>query len=433
MYAYKKESTSADQPRSIRGSMQPSDASTFGEVSRTATSSPQRFDLICAADVEPEVVSWLWPNWLPFGKLVSIDGVAGVGKSTLVLDLIARATRGDPMPETDARVSPVTVVIAGVEDGFADTVLPRLRAAKADEQRVHWVKAKPGKQFTIPRDVFGLMEEARKVGAKWLHIDAIMGTLDDNVNANNDPQVRRALGVLQDAAAADGLLVTFIRHPRKAGGLAVVAGGGSVAFSALARVCLFVGWHTDDLDDNNERRRVLAVSKSNLGRSPSSLVFDVAGDERGTGVGVIEWQGTTTLSADDLSSPVPLAPKQSGCKERHEPRSKERAWVRDLLDNNGRMKLDEIRSRADNEGLQWHRVKRAADDEKVIKERGNSFPSHAEWSLPRFQSAQSAQSEQAPPKPKSDAPTALTVPSGVERPINAGPGNEPFDWRSFLT
>ena len=67
---------------------------------------PDRHDerqlvLVCAADVEPEDVRWLWEGWLPFGKLVVIDGAPGVGKTALIIDLIARASRGDAMPGYD--------------------------------------------------------------------------------------------------------------------------------------------------------------------------------------------------------------------------------------------------------------------------------------------------------------------------------------------
>ena len=75
-------------------------------TSTTTTMVPNRHDerrlvLVCAKDVEPEDVQWLWEGWLPFGKMVVVDGAPGVGKTALIIDLIARASRGDPMPGSD--------------------------------------------------------------------------------------------------------------------------------------------------------------------------------------------------------------------------------------------------------------------------------------------------------------------------------------------
>lgn len=385
-----------------------------------------RLTLLRAADVAPERVSWLWQDWLPFGKLVNVDGVAGVGKSTLIMDLIARASRGGPMPHSEQTFSPVTVLVAGVEDGWGDTIRPRLDAADADLTRVHFVTPQPGEQFTIPRDVMELMARAAEVGATWLHIDAIMGAMDNDVNTYNDPETRRALGVLADAASDAGMLVTFIRHPRKSGGSAVNAGGGSVAFSALARVGLFVGWHPDDEGTTSEeRRRVVSVSKSNIGKYPTSLSFVVINSPLCNDAGAISWRGPAAVTADELASPLPpLAADRGAARERPDPRAEERAWLRERLADGVRVKLDQLKADASAAGLQWHRIKRAATDEGVSTGR-EGFPSFGVWYLPTVQSVQLEQSEQSALREEMGAPTVPTVPTGEEMPVQFG---EQADW-----
>ena len=49
--------------------------------------------------VHARPVEWLWPGWVPLGKLTVIDGDPGVGKSTLLLDLAARLSRDGIMPD----------------------------------------------------------------------------------------------------------------------------------------------------------------------------------------------------------------------------------------------------------------------------------------------------------------------------------------------
>src|SRR5436853_811651 len=51
------------------------------------------------AEVAPRTVRWLWPGRVPLGKLTVLDGDPGVGKSTVVLDLAARVSRGAALPD----------------------------------------------------------------------------------------------------------------------------------------------------------------------------------------------------------------------------------------------------------------------------------------------------------------------------------------------
>ncbi len=61
--------------------------------------------------VKPEQVSWLWPGWFPLGKVSTLDGNPGLGKSTVVLDVAARVSRGLLMPDDTGGGEPAGVVI----------------------------------------------------------------------------------------------------------------------------------------------------------------------------------------------------------------------------------------------------------------------------------------------------------------------------------
>lgn len=347
-----------------------------------AKSERSRLRITCASDVEPAKVRWLWPNWLPYGKLIAFDGAPGIGKSTIAIDLIARATRGGPMPGESQAFAPICVMIAGVEDGWADTVRPRLDAAGADLTKVFFVDAAtPGaKAVTVPDDVIELTKAAKDRGAHWLHIDAIMGMLSEGVNAYSDHDVRRALGPVKDMAEQQDLLVTFICHPRKAGGSGMNAGGGSVAFGALARMQLFAGFDpNDDNEDLNSRRRVLAVAKNNLGRTPSARGFGIVDSPNGTGR--VSWGEISPLSADALAAapPMQVAPRS----KRNEPRgpTPAEAFLENLLGTGARMRRAEIQAAARAENLAWRTIERAAVNLGVAKER-DGFQGGSQWYIP---------------------------------------------------
>lgn len=51
------------------------------------------------ANVRTEPVEWLWYPYIPLGKLTVLQGDPGEGKSTFALNVVARITAGQPMPD----------------------------------------------------------------------------------------------------------------------------------------------------------------------------------------------------------------------------------------------------------------------------------------------------------------------------------------------
>jgi len=78
---------------------------------------------------------WLWPRYLPRGKLVILSGEPGVGKSRMVTDWAARVTAGLMWPDGTPPGEPGDVILYCAEDDAADTVFPRLLAAGAGTGR----------------------------------------------------------------------------------------------------------------------------------------------------------------------------------------------------------------------------------------------------------------------------------------------------------
>lgn len=61
------------------------------------------------SDITSEPLHWLWEKRIPLGKLTTLDGDPGLGKSLLTLDLAARVTTGRPMPDGTPGVSGTVV------------------------------------------------------------------------------------------------------------------------------------------------------------------------------------------------------------------------------------------------------------------------------------------------------------------------------------
>ena len=106
-----------------------------GSVARTAETTLRPMSAVAARPVE-----WLWPGWVPLGKLTVLDGDPGLGKSTLLLDLAARVSRDGRMPDGSVGPNGATVILSA-EDGEEDTIKPRLTAAGGVEDRLFTLSA----------------------------------------------------------------------------------------------------------------------------------------------------------------------------------------------------------------------------------------------------------------------------------------------------
>lgn len=84
--------------------------------------------LTCGADLTPEPVQWLWPEWLALGKFHLLAGGSGQGEATITMGMAATVTIGGRWPD-GSRCAAGNVMIWSGEEDYTDTLLPRLIAA----------------------------------------------------------------------------------------------------------------------------------------------------------------------------------------------------------------------------------------------------------------------------------------------------------------
>lgn len=270
--------------------------------------------IVAAGDIDAETVTWWWPGRIGLGKLTVIEGDPDVGKSTVLLDLAARITRGAPMPDdTPAPDGPGGVLIlAAAEDGVADTIVPRLDAAGADLDRVHIWQGTPTETpgylrgFEITEaDLAGVERIVAQHGVRLVVIDALMAAIPTGTDGHRDTDLRRVLHPLAAMAERTGCAVIANRHHKKGGGRAMDRGGGSIAVNAVARATLAV---VRDPDDETGERRILGIVKANLlaQADRASIAFRITGAQvtNKTGAPIdtsrIEWLGKDTRTLDEI-------------------------------------------------------------------------------------------------------------------------------------
>ncbi len=336
---------------------------------------------IKAADVEPERVRWLWPARIPLGKLTILDGDPGLGKSTLLADIAARVTLDGPMPDSSRGDvgGPVSVLVLSAEDGAADTIRPRLEAAGADLERVLiWetnVDADGSERLpSLPEDLETLADLIRRHAIALVTVDPLMAYLGARTNSYRDQDVRRALAPLARIGDVTGAAIVLVRHLNKAAGAsAVYRGGGSIGIIGAARSGLLVARHPEDDD-----RRVLASTKSNLGPVPPSLSYRLQG--AASGASYVVWEGTTAHRADALVSQA---------QEDHDRPARDEAadFLRAVLADGPAASKDVLRQAGD-AGFNEKTVCRAKKDLGIVARKGG-FDAGWIWELPRPEDGQS--------------------------------------------
>ena len=340
-------------------------------------------ELISLADVEPEQVEWLWPDRIPLGKLTTLAGDPGLGKSFLTLDIAARVSEGRSWPDETANERG-EVILLSAEDDLADTILPRLDAAGADVKRILALGDIPdsgqrageskSRMFSLQRDVPRLRAAIKKrPDCRLVVIDPITAYLD-GTDSHNNADLRGLLAPLAELAAECRVAVLVVSHLNKSSTQpAMYRTIGSIAFVATARSALLVA---KDKRDPTGRTRYMLPLKNNLGRMETSLPFVLESPPGDGNMPVVAWGTPMTLDVEEMLSPDNPKKKTGGKLE------EAKNWLRGVLAM-GQVPADTVKRCAKEAGIATRTLDRAKQVLKVKAEKegfGDEGPWI--WSLP---------------------------------------------------
>lgn len=255
--------------------------------------------LINMEQVEIEKIDWLLYPFIPFGKVTIVQGDPGEGKTTMVLQIIAKLTKGEAVLPSDSDESdleektmalePVNVIYQTAEDGLGDTIKPRLLSAGADCSRVMVID--DNDQALTMMDA-RLEEAIIKTNARLVVLDPIQGFLGTAVDMHRANEIRPLMKRVAVLAEKYHCAIILIGHMNKnSNGKSSYRGLGSIDFQAAARSVLIVGRIKDEPEI-----RVVRHVKSSLAPEGKSIAFRL---DKDTG---FEWIGEYDISADDLLS-----------------------------------------------------------------------------------------------------------------------------------
>ena len=328
--------------------------------------------LINMESVKVEQIEWLLYPFIPFGKVAIIQGDPGEGKTTMVLQIIAKLTRGEPILlskksqkeaqqdseenlkqevlSQDNPIQPVNVIYQTAEDGLGDTIKPRLLAAGADCSRVLVIDDR--EQPLTMLDV-RLEEAIMQTKARMVVLDPIQGFLGTDVDMHRANEIRPLMKRMAVLAEKYHCAIILIGHMNKnSNGKSSYRGLGSIDFQAAARSVLIVGRMKDEPET-----RVMCHVKSSLAPEGKSVAFRL---DKETG---FQWIGEYDISADDLLSGDARGQKSRIAKE----------FLLDILAD-GDMAQKKIEEEASKQGIKKKTLRNAKQELEIDSvKRGNQW------------------------------------------------------------
>lgn len=322
--------------------------------------------IVKASEVEPERLRYLWESRIPIGAVSLLPGPEGAGKSTVLARVGADATRG--ILPGDLYGKPTAVMVLAVEDHLSAVVVPRLRAAGADLDRVHIVKAailsdKVEVDVILPRHLDRIGQAVRDLGIGLVWIDSLVTTFDDDVRTTQYKDTAKVLRALGDFAVEYNVAVVAPWHLNKtAGSDTAVRMMDSRGFRTAVRSVLMVA-----VDPEDSRRGIIALDKSNGGTldipairyrisaSPYT-VTEVDDDgvmtEVAATVGVVTWDGQVQGDGREM-----LREWMSPVLERENDPKK---WLRDYLRDAGEVESKVVKAAGRDAGYSDSAIHRAS-------------------------------------------------------------------------
>ncbi len=305
--------------------------------------------LIKLSEIQSQEVSWLWFPFIPYGKLTIVQGDPGDGKTTFILNIAAKLSKGESLDSGMNFTEPLNVIYQSAEDGLADTVKPRLEQAGADCEKISVIDEKIKSLSMIDER---LEEAVIKTGAKLLILDPIQAYLGGGMDMNRANEARDMTKKLAALAEKYQCAIVLVGHMNKAAGnKAAYRGMGSIDFFAVARSVLLVG-----RVEGEENIRAVVQIKNNLAALGHPKAFALSEDG-------FQWLGDYEITADEvLGGIAPKANKMEQAKR----------LLRELAETNNAMQSNEIFNLADEQGISKRTLENAKKELGIRAKRINN-------------------------------------------------------------
>jgi AAA domain-containing protein len=290
-------------------------------------------------------VTWrLAPGYLAAGKVGLLVGDEGIGKSLWTIRAIEAVTTGEPWGPFTIASDPANVTLIATEDGWEDTIRPRLEVTDADLSRLVVLCENPDGTGhpTFPTDI-SVLRQLNSPGL--VVVDAWIDTVDGGVDVKYPQKARAAIAPWKAYAAESDASVLLTMHTNRNDRQNLRNTYGlSAALRQVARSTLYAA------EDPDTSALLVGPDKSNLGKPGVAERFERTSVELWTPtphndgtVGRLDYIGSDSRTiAEALSEQREFSKPQRSTDAID-------AWLREVLAD-GPMKSTDLIALADEEG-----------------------------------------------------------------------------------
>ncbi|AIM50400.1 DNA primase/polymerase [Mycobacterium phage Omnicron] len=338
--------------------------------------------LVKASSIRSTMPTWAWEyagaGRILKGGLTLFAGRPAAGKSTTARWFAASWTNGTVPGCWEGK--PVNVAYIATEEAWNHTVVPSLKAAGADMDRVFFIQRGDNPaRVKAKADEVELTEMFLDADVRAVFLDPLMSTIGGSDDTYRSNEVREALDPwVRISEAIDGVALGITHLTKNAKN--VTAGiNGSSAFGEVAR-CVF-GFAVDKEADDGTR--VMTQDKNSSGIGGLNLAYRIGQqmvtfDDGGTGpMARFELIGTTDRTVSDL-----LSEEQASGNGGRSAKNECMQWLKGYLTTKGPTPSLEVRAAGADLGFSESAIKRAAQKLDIQQERTREVPSKTLWRLP---------------------------------------------------
>lgn len=268
--------------------------------------------IILASEITPCKIQWLWQGRIPLSTMTTFAGSTGLGKTTVLTDIVARVTTGSSWPDGTSGNTPGRVLYITGEDAPDSILVPRLIAAGGDRTKVAYLKPLVLGKFSLKCiDIFEKALDQLGDNCMLICIDPPTSFLA-GVNDHKNSELRGLLTPLSELAIRRRVSIVFITHINKGGANteAVMRIIGSVAWAAAARAAYVFAPDPDD-----QERSIFIGVKVNGAKKRKGLYYKIesADPNELDGPSKIVWLGDVDITANEAMQGQVQTKKRGEC------------------------------------------------------------------------------------------------------------------------
>lgn len=261
--------------------------------------------------VEEENINWIWYPYLARGELTILEGDPGLGKSYLAQMMCAHISDGRLLPTVKEFPTVTGSTVYFDMENSAGTVTKKRLSTNGLKHMERFIQCE--EPFSVEdKNAWGMVQDYFEEHKPTVAVFDTVNTYLGKADAFKSTEAQQAFMKFRELAQRYNCAVITLRHLTKSSKeRALYRGQGNIAFAGIARVIITVGQMPNDDD---EEKRVMAVTKLNIARHPKALTFfirELPDTAKEKDRSEFKWGEFVELTSDDILAALPLKGKDA--------------------------------------------------------------------------------------------------------------------------